>query len=74
MVLLAIMVTTGFYEIARISEKRNNKLYKLMVRFGQLTREIDAKYFVKFKRLLDMGCDNITPENTVTPDNTTPKN
>ena len=73
-VLLAIMVTTGFYEIARISEKRNNKLYKLMVRFGQLTREIDANYFVKFKRLLDMGCDNITPENTVTPDNTTPKN
>lgn len=73
-VLLAIMVTTGFYEIARISEKRNNKLYKLMVRFGHLTREIDANYFVKFKRLLDMGCDNITPENTVTPDNTTPKN
>ena len=72
-VLLAIMVTTGFYEIARISEKRNNKLCKLMVRFGQLTREIDANYFVKFKRLLDMGCDNITPENTVTPDNTTPK-
>lgn len=73
-VLLAIMVTTGFYEIARISEKRNNKLYKLMVKFGHLTREIDANYFVKFKRLLDMGCDNITPENTVTPDNTTPKN
>lgn len=67
-ILLAIMVTFGFYEIARISEKRNNKLYKMLVRFGQLTREIDANYFVKFKRLLDMGCDNLTPENT------TPKN
>lgn len=61
-VLLAIMVTFGFYEIVRISKKRDNKLYRLLVRFGHLTREIDAKYFEKLKRLLDTGCDNIKPE------------
>ena len=61
-VLLAIMVTFGFYEIVIISKKRDNKLYRLLVRFGHLTREIDAKYFEKLKRLLDTGCDNIKPE------------
>jgi UDP-N-acetylmuramyl pentapeptide phosphotransferase/UDP-N-acetylglucosamine-1-phosphate transferase len=62
-VILAIMVTFGFYELVRISEKRENKLYKWLIRFGRLTREIDAKYFERIKRLLDTGCDNLTPEN-----------
>ena len=61
-VTLALMVTVGFYELVRFSEKRDTKLYRILVRIGHLTREVDAKYFEKLKRLLDTGCDNIKPE------------
>ena len=61
-VTLALMVTVGFYELVRFSEKRDTRLYRILVRIGHLTREVDAKYFEKLKRLLDTGCDNIKPE------------
>ena len=61
-VTLALMVTVGFYELVRFSAKRDTKLYRILVRIGHLTREVDAKYFEKLKRLLDTGCDNIKPE------------
>lgn len=61
-VTLALMVTVGFYELVRFSEKRDTKLYRILVRIGHLTREVDAKYFEKLKGLLDTGCDNIKPE------------
>lgn len=62
-IILAITVTFGFYELVSFSRKRDNRLYRFLIRFGQLTREIDAKYFERLKCLLDMGCDSFKPEN-----------
>lgn len=60
---VASLVTFGFYSLVRCSEKKGGKVYNLLTKVGYLTRQVDAKYFEGFKRLLDTGCDDLKPEN-----------
>ena len=59
---LGILVTFVLYAFVRTIQKNDRKVFKLLQRIGKWTHVGHTKGFMRFRDFLDIGCDNINPE------------
>lgn len=61
-VFLGMLVTFGFYAFVRIMQRRNTRVFHFLQKIGQATHVGHMPVFRRFRRFLDLGCDEIMRE------------
>lgn len=61
-VFLGMMVTFGFYALVRIMQRRDAKLFHFLQKVGKATHVGHLSVFIRFRRFLDIGCDEMMRE------------
>jgi hypothetical protein len=52
-IFLGVLLTFGFYEFARLQERRQTKIYHMLIRIGDKTHVGSRKWFGFLQRILD---------------------
>jgi hypothetical protein len=52
---LGVLITFGFYKFARVQERKQTKIYKLMTKIGDYTHVEEKSWFKSLTRFLDRG-------------------
>ena len=61
-IFLGMMVTFGFYVMVRIMQRRDARMFHFLQRVGKATHVGHLPVFRRFRRFLDLGCDEIMRE------------